>query len=104
MSRQEDHHQILGLGMVTLDHPDKVEAFLDELRSTLLPKVVQAEAVQAQKKLSELAEVQLPRGQCMGQRLDDVPRDYLGWWLDDGRFWAERIAGYLNATKHLHGE
>ena len=92
------------LELVTLDHSDKVESFLDELRSTLQPAEVLAEVVQDQKRLSELAAIRLPRGQHAGQRLDDVPREYLDWWIRDGEEWAERIGDYLKATEHLNGE
>jgi uncharacterized protein (DUF3820 family) len=90
-------------GLVSLDHPDKVAAFLDELRTMFEPEAVLAEAVDDQRKLSELAAVRLPRGIHAGERLDDVPRDYLDWWIRDGEEWAEKIGGYLAATKHLDG-
>jgi uncharacterized protein (DUF3820 family) len=92
------------LELVTLVHQDEVDGFLDELRSTLQPKEVLSEVVAEQRKLSELSAVTLPRGIHAGERLDDVPRDYLYWWIEDGRELNERIDAYLAATKHLDGE
>lgn len=43
------------LELVSLDHADQIEAFLDELRSTLHPKIVLKEAV---------AEARNIRGDC----------------------------------------
>lgn len=91
------------LDLLTLDHPDKIAAFLDELRSTLQPVEVLSEVVADQKRLSDIAAVRLPRGRYEGERLDDVPRDYLDWWIRDGEEWAERIGAYLAATRHLDG-
>lgn len=91
------------LELLTLDHPDKLEAFLDEVRSTLQPEKVLAEAVQEQRRLSELAAVRLKYGQYAGQRLDDVDRDYLEWMIDEGRETLATIEAFLKATAHLHG-
>jgi len=91
------------IGLVTLDHPDKVEAFLDELRSTLIPAIVLDEVVDEARRLSALAALRLPRGIHTGERLDDVPREYLDWWIRDGEEWSDKIGAYLAATEHLNG-
>lgn len=91
------------LELLTLDHPDKITAFLDELRSTLQPKEVTAEVQSAKRRLSELASHELKYGIHGGERLDDIPRDYLGWMVDDGQKTIDIIRAYLLATKHLDG-
>lgn len=92
------------LGLVNLDHPDKVDAFLDELRSALQPKEVEADEKTAKKRLRELAAIQLPRGVNQDKTLDEVPREYLHWWIEDGEEWATKIGEFLEATKHLDDE
>lgn len=89
--------------LIDLKDPESIDAFLDELRSTLQPVEVLAEVVGEARKISAMAAVRLPRGKHEGERLDDVPRDYLEWWIEDGRELNEKIAAYLAATKHLDG-
>lgn len=91
------------LELVSLDHVDKIEAFLDELRSTLQPAEVLKEVVASQRKLSELSAITLKYGQHAGERLEDIPRDYLEWMIRDGEETFETVRDYLAATQHLNG-
>lgn len=92
-------------GLLTLEDGDAINGFVDAVLGQFRPNETEAaKAERSRARLSELAAVTLPRGIHADKRLDDVPREYLHWWIRDGEEWAEKIAAYLAATKHLDGE
>lgn len=87
------------LSLIDLPHSDCVDGFLDELASVLKPKQTEAESVERKRQFAEFANYRLERGEHAGQKLEDIPREYLEWWYDSSIESLETITGYLEATE-----
>lgn len=87
------------LGVVDLPTPDHIDAFIDELESTLRPQRKAEELEKAQRKLSELLKWQMPFGIHNGKTLDEIPRDYLHWLSSSSEETKGIVDEYLEVTK-----
>lgn len=88
------------LDLVTLPSKHHVEGFIEELRDRLCPAVVEEEKKKVEKKLIELMNWRMPFGTHFGERLEDVPRDYLEWLQIEMENTRQIIDEYLKMTEN----
>ena len=78
---------------------DIAMGFIDTVKDILLVEVQQKEQEKREETLEELSKVRVQFGQHKGQRLDEVPRDYLEWLCDQNVHFYDQARLYLNLTK-----
>lgn len=90
---------IIGLDLLTLDHPDKVDGFIDQLNRTFIPKLIEEKKADRQRTIRELSVVTIDFGVHSGKQLDEIPREYLSWLLESSEKTCENIRDYLELTE-----
>jgi uncharacterized protein (DUF3820 family) len=83
--------------LLTLDHPDKIAAFFDELDSRFRPKTEVAKQIE-RRKIRELSVITIDFGAHSGKQMDEIPREYLSWLLESSEQTCSDIREYLEAT------
>lgn len=90
------------LTLVDLTESESVDAFIDEIESTLRPKKQVDEKtlrIERERAFSEFAGFELKFGQYAGMRLDRIPRDYLEWLRDSSEELLSSLDGFLGINE-----
>lgn len=90
------------LRCVDLPYPDHIDAFIDEIVSTLRPPVPVDKArakIERERAYAEFANYQLKFGQHNRERLENAPREYLEWLRDSTEETLRMVGGYLDLTE-----
>lgn len=85
--------------MLSITDPESLAAFLDELNDLLKPPKSPEQVKKEQQTISQLSIMLIPRGVHMGKQFDEVPREYLHWWVSSSDEITKLIAEYLELTK-----
>lgn len=87
------------LGLVDLDSIESKKAFIQELREQLLPEVVKQEKSERSLKAAEVLTTRMPFGIHAGETLENVPEDYLRWYLQETEEFTPKVAKCLELLK-----
>lgn len=90
------------LSLAESESPEFWEAIIDEARKHLPPepeKPSSREAMNDQEARIWGGLQSFPRGKYEGQRVDDVPLDYVAWWLDHQDPFTTQLRRYYNSPR-----
>lgn len=92
------------LELVEISDQQEIDAFLDEMKTKLLPEATADEQKKSKKRLLELAEHKFDFGKFANIPICRVPRDYLHWLAGSMEESLTTLNEFLEATKHEDDE